>query len=53
MQSTFHALALSYFAREPRLTTTKVSNIQLRAFSFQKSFKESSLYCTACFYSTD
>jgi len=22
------------FAREPRLTTTKVSNIQLRAFSF-------------------
>jgi len=32
--SAFHILALGYFAREPRLTSTKVSNILLRAFSF-------------------
>jgi len=37
--STFHTLALGYFAREPRLTTTEVNNIQFRAFSFQKSSK--------------
>jgi len=36
---TFHILALGYFAREPRLNTAKVSDIQLRAFSFEKSSK--------------
>jgi len=31
---TFHILAFGYFSREPKLTTTEVSNMQLRAFSF-------------------
>jgi len=33
------SLALGYFGREPRLTTIKVSNTQLCAFSFLKSSK--------------
>jgi len=37
--STFHILALGYFAHEPRFPTTKASNIQLRPFSFFKSSK--------------